>query len=219
MTYLVLPIAAAGGDVAYRSSLFYPFRQVDIVSFQGPEFNDADLDLVSPHLKQLPALTFLQILHTDVTDAGLRHLKGLTHLTTLHLINNRISNAGLEHLKELSSLTTLYLIGSRISDAGLVHLKELSSLAELDLSATLISDAGLQHIEAMQCLSKLTIPGAFRTPLTEWDRTVEKIRDNLLAEITVPGFVSKPAIVKLQTSHPKLTISQTAFSFSEPIGQ
>jgi Leucine-rich repeat (LRR) protein len=97
-------------------------------------------------LKGLTNLTYLDLSHTRVSDAGLVHLKGLTNLTRLDLAGMRVSDAGLVHLKGLTNLTYLDLSHTRVSDAGLVHLKGLTNLAQLDLSRTRVSDAGLRDL-------------------------------------------------------------------------
>ena len=64
------------------------------------------------------------------------------------LIGTQITDAGLVHLKDLTSLKDLYLDGSQITGAGLVHLKDLASLTTLGLDGTKITDAGLAEIKA-----------------------------------------------------------------------
>jgi hypothetical protein len=182
-------VAAAGGQYAYTTSYFYPFRQVYIVTFQGNEFTDQKLRDVVPHLERLPGLSFLQIILTSITDDGLQHISGLKRLKTLHLFHNRIT------------------------DRGLPHLRTLTSLEELDLRATLISDEGLPHIMALTGLRKLRVSGypPPTGPPTEWSR----LADDILGAIPVPGIISDQGVASLKKSMAHCSIlSDKKFQFS-----
>ena len=65
----------------------------------------------------------------------------------LDLINTQVTDAGLVHLSGLTSLRELYLGDTQITDAGLAHLRGLTSLRELDLINTQVTDAGVASLE------------------------------------------------------------------------
>ena len=100
-------------------------------------------------------VVFLNLIKTQISDAGLLHLQQLTNLQTLHLGGN-ITDAGLVHLKGLTNLQTL-ILGGAITDAGLAHLKGLKTLEMLGLSKTKVTDAGLEHLKGLTNLSHLSV--------------------------------------------------------------
>jgi beta-lactamase regulating signal transducer with metallopeptidase domain/Leucine-rich repeat (LRR) protein len=112
------------------------------------------------HLADLPGLCYLDLMHTEVTDAGLAYLAGLTQLQYLNLqeITN-ITDAGLEHLKGLTKLEDLRLYRVAITDVGLEHLKGLTGLRRLDLIGTKVTDAGLANLKVLNGLQDLSLSG------------------------------------------------------------
>ena len=52
------------------------------------------------------------------------HLKGLTSLKSLNLIYTQITDAGLVHLAGLTSLQGLFLEETQVTDAGVARLQE-----------------------------------------------------------------------------------------------
>ena len=50
----------------------------------------------------------VNLINTEITDAGLVHLKGLTSLARRHLENTQITDAGLAKLKEALPNITIY---------------------------------------------------------------------------------------------------------------
>jgi Leucine-rich repeat (LRR) protein len=95
-------------------------------------------------LKNLRALDLLQ---TNVSDAGLEHLKGLKQLRELNLWNDpKIKGPGLKHLAGLDSLERLNLGQTQIRDEDLQHLVGLKRLKFLDTSRTQVTDAGARAL-------------------------------------------------------------------------
>ena len=88
----------------------------------------------------------VDLMYTDVTDAGLEHLKGLTNLQSVKLTRTKVTDAGLEHLKGSAKLDCLILAETSVTDAGLGHIKGLSNLQWLNLYNTQVSDAGSEHL-------------------------------------------------------------------------
>jgi len=66
----------------------------------------------------------VNLVDTEVTDAGLEHLKGLKSLLILYLGSTEVTDAGLEHLKGLTSLKELWLINTDITDEGVEKLQQ-----------------------------------------------------------------------------------------------
>lgn len=112
-------------------------------------------------LKNLEKLTSLQKLDlggTPITDAGMKHIKGLTSLKIINLGATQITDSGLKQLKGLTNLEELNLsYVSMITDDGLEHLKGLTNLQELNLGSTLITDAGLVHLKGLVKLQELNL--------------------------------------------------------------
>ena len=66
----------------------------------------------------------VNLMNTQITDAGLVHLKELTELQTLFLGDTQITDAKLVRLKGLNNLQELYLTGTKVTDAGVADLKK-----------------------------------------------------------------------------------------------
>jgi Leucine-rich repeat (LRR) protein len=54
----------------------------------------------------------------------LEHLKGLTGLRELDLVETQITDAGLAHFKNLTSLTLLWLAKTQVTHSGVQQLKQ-----------------------------------------------------------------------------------------------
>lgn len=114
----------------------------------------------------VPAMDFLDLSFSDVTDEGLKVVATMTNLKQLRLTGcSRITDAGLAHLSKLTKLTDLCLNDTKITDAGLVHLSKMKSLQSLELGWTKgISDAGLVHLSD---LTELIYLGLSKTQVTD----------------------------------------------------
>jgi len=99
-------------------------------------FGDAELAALAP---VAPALYWLDLGETSVTDAGLGALAAMKNLRRLQLDRTAITGAGLAALAGLSHLETLNLHGNRIADADLVALEALPRLRSLYLWQTQVS--------------------------------------------------------------------------------
>ena len=112
-------------------------------------------------LKNLEKLTSLQKLDlggTPITDTGMKHIKRLTSLKIINVSATQITDSGLKQLKELTNLQELNLsYVNSITDDGLENLQELMSVSFLDLSGTLITDAGLVHLKGLANLQELNL--------------------------------------------------------------
>jgi hypothetical protein len=61
---------------------------------------DEGLGELKAHLEGMPRLHYVDLQHTQVTDAGLEHLKGLSQLQTLYLRGTQVTDAGVRRLQE-----------------------------------------------------------------------------------------------------------------------
>jgi len=111
------------------------------------------------HLAGLSGLKYLDLMSSQITDAGLAHLKGLTQLQWLNLLGARVTDAGLVHLKDMTKLEILDLSHTQITGAGIAYLNGLTALQCLSLQDNLITDAGLQDIEGLTKLQFLDLLG------------------------------------------------------------
>ena len=98
----------------------------------------------------LTALTILDLISCNVTDAVLRELRGLTELSTLWLAGcTLVTDVGVRELRDLTALRTLSLSNcTHVTDAGLQHLMSLTALSELYLHDTSTTQAGRNALEA-----------------------------------------------------------------------
>ena len=99
-------------------------------------FGDAELAALAP---VAPALYWLDLGETGVTDAGLGALSAMKNLRRLQLDRTAITGTGLQALSGLAHLETLNLHGTRISDADLAVLETLPRLRSLYLWQTQVS--------------------------------------------------------------------------------
>jgi Leucine-rich repeat (LRR) protein len=109
-------------------------------------------------LRDMSKLEFLNLSHNpEIDDGGLVFLEELPALSTLELIYTQIGDDGLTHLKKIKPLQRLRLTHTQITDAGLKHLAELSNLQELGLSQTACTDAGLPNLQGLNQLQSLAL--------------------------------------------------------------
>jgi internalin A len=133
--------------------------------FLGGNFNFgqgvSDLGIAS--IARLPNLQALSLMHSKVTDDGLRHIAGLTKLRWLSLGGaQNVTNKGLIHLKDLKSLEDLTIEATRTTAEGLVHLQGLTKLRRLRLANEVQAQeqaVGLKYLANMTELRTLDARG------------------------------------------------------------
>jgi Leucine-rich repeat (LRR) protein len=101
----------------------------------------------------LTGLTKLNLIFTQVGDAGLAHFSGCKNLTVLNLGGTKASDAGLAHFSGCKNLRHLNLGGTKVSDAGLAHFSDCKDLRSLQLNTTKVGDAGLAHFSGCKNLT------------------------------------------------------------------
>ncbi len=122
------------------------------LSLLRPAAGDQEVELLRPIA---PALCWLSLARTLVTDAGLAPLAACTKLRRLHLAQTAIGDAGVSHLRGLGELRFLNLFGTKVSDQGLAHLHGLSKLEKVFLWQTSVTDVGVAALQ--KALPKLVI--------------------------------------------------------------
>ncbi len=163
----VAAITAAGGRICYEVSLRNAAPDW-LVERLGEDFfqtaagvvfrkraNDADL----VYLADLPEVTTVNLVGTQVTDAGLERLSALPQIWGLGLDATQVSDAGLVHLGRMTQLVALSLEDTKITDAGLEHLAGLMHLRDLSLNKTKITDAGLEYLKPLIQLRRVRLSG------------------------------------------------------------
>jgi len=128
----------------------------------GGSFTDA-------HLAQLKGAKALRALNLDsnpfITDASLAHLANVPQLEYLNLHHTNITDAGIKHLRPLKSLKELHLqvnSGPNIPWLGLATadvLAELKRLERVDLSIVAKPDQFLEKISGLENLRSLGLGG------------------------------------------------------------
>ncbi len=109
----------------------------------GKSFGDAELARLGP---VAPAIQWLDLGGTAVTDAGLAALAPMRHLERLHLDLTPVSDRGLERLAPLKRLEYLNLRGTAVTDRGLATLRGLPRLRSLYLWQTAVTPAAAQAL-------------------------------------------------------------------------
>jgi hypothetical protein len=86
------------------------------------------VDDLSP-IRQLTRLKRLDLVFTEVTNAGLAPLEGFSELSSLDLMATPVTDAGLDHLRRLKKLRSLRLDATQGSDGAIAELqRELPSV-------------------------------------------------------------------------------------------
>ncbi|MCI0682906.1 MAG: sigma-70 family RNA polymerase sigma factor [Gemmataceae bacterium] len=109
------------------------------------------------HLAALPNLNTLWLSWTNTTEAGLKDIARLQNLHTLRLGGVPVTDEGVKDLATMTNLRALWLDWTKVTDAGLKHLAPLTRLEELRLDGTQVSDAGLQELAALKQLRNVEL--------------------------------------------------------------
>lgn len=117
-------------------------------------------------MTDLPNLKFLDLDHNETTtDASLAHIAtSFPAMEYLSLHSTSISDDGIKHLAALKQLQVLSLLGTKISGAGLKHLADHPSLRELFLGFTTITQEHVQRLSSIPHLETLSV---WRATLTD----------------------------------------------------
>ncbi len=102
----------------------------------GAAFGDRELALLSP---VAPAVQWLDLGTTAVTDKGLAALAPMRALQRLHLDQTQVTDAGLARLSGLRRIEYLNLRGTAVTDKGLPALRSLPRLRSLYVWQTAVT--------------------------------------------------------------------------------
>ncbi|MHC4401521.1 MAG: hypothetical protein ACYTG0_17755 [Planctomycetota bacterium] len=91
------------------------------------------------------------------SDEALVHLGDLRGAETLDLIGTQVTDAGLAEVARLRGLETLALAGAPITDTGVAQLPTLEQLSTLYLDYTAVTDKGLQALARLPALDELSL--------------------------------------------------------------
>src|SRR5262249_38390293 len=136
-------------------------------------------------LKDLPNLTQVVLLGTQVTDDGVAHLKGCKNLEEINLDATKVTDAGLAHVKDVKKLTHVMLVQTNVTDAGLAHLKACKNLIQINVRGTRITKKGYDDLQKAH--PKLDIV---------WDNPDRKVAEWVLS---IGGWVSDDEDTRIRT--------------------
>ena len=106
-------------------------------------FGDRELAGLAPIA---PAVEWLDLGGTSVTDAGLGALAPMRQLERLHLDQTQVTDAGLGRLSPLRRIAYLNLRGTAVTDKGLAALRSLPRLRSLYLWQTAVTPAAARAL-------------------------------------------------------------------------
>lgn len=144
-------IETLGGSVTRDAA-----GRVTGVDLRGTWVTDTDLR----RLSRYPALTYLDLSLTHITDQGMQELKDLTGVTELNLcFSEYVTDEGMGAIKGWKKLRRLNLRGSKISDTTLEHISGMTALESLNVSSAMVTDVGLERLSSLTNLTELSIGG------------------------------------------------------------
>jgi hypothetical protein len=128
------------------------FPKMADVAFQATHVSEQALAAVS----RLQQVGVVQIVRSDLDEAGLRHLAVLP-LSSLGFEDMPLGEIAIANIASCRSLEFLGLIRTPVKDDSLVHLSKLDRLRWLNLVSTGIGDQGLDHVSHCANLEDLWI--------------------------------------------------------------
>jgi mono/diheme cytochrome c family protein len=139
----------------------------------GRGFGDRELAQLAPIA---PAIEWLDLGGTSVTDAGLADVSRMHRLERLHLDGLRTTDEGLAHLTHLTRLEYLNLRGTLVTDKGIPQLHSLPRLRSLYVWETAVTPAAVQAL-GDSLVDKRRI-ARWRDDQSELERRIEEDRFN-----------------------------------------
>lgn len=109
----------------------------------GAAFGDRELARLAPIA---PAVEWLDLGGTSVTDSGLANLGAMRHLVRLHLDETKVGDDGLARLSGLKRIEYLNLRSTLVTDKGMATLRELPRLRSLYLWQTAVTPAAAKAL-------------------------------------------------------------------------
>jgi mono/diheme cytochrome c family protein len=109
----------------------------------GKGFGDRELAQLGPIA---PAVEWLDLGDTSVTDSGLAALGPMRRLRRLHLDELKVTDGGLARLTQLRQLEYLNLRGTSVTDKGIAQLRALPRLRSLYAWKTAVTPAAVKAL-------------------------------------------------------------------------
>jgi internalin A len=126
------------------------------VDLRGTWVTDTDLR----RLTRLPALNYLNLSLTHITDQGMQELKALRGIVELNLyFAEYVTDEGLAAIKEWKKLRKLNVHGTKISDTTLEHISGITTLESVNVGSAMLTDVGLERLTTLPNLKELTMGG------------------------------------------------------------
>ncbi len=151
------------------------FPTLTSVILDGPMITDD----VIPHLLEIPALSYLTMKHTSITDDGMSQLAKCRSIRTLTFHDREISEALVDAIYEFPGLQMLSL-QTRMDEKDLRLLTKLPKLTSLSLSDLIVSQQGIESLNQLQRVNTLSLSMKGLT-----DEQCEH-----LAKLTIPATLS-----------------------------
>jgi hypothetical protein len=112
-------------------------------SHAGRGFGDAELAALAG---LAPAIQWLDLGGTSVTDEGMKIVGSMANLERLHLDGTKVTDEGLAPVGGLKHLQYLNLRGTAVTDQGLSHLRGLPRLRSLYVWQTAVTRAAVEAL-------------------------------------------------------------------------
>jgi internalin A len=126
------------------------------VDLRGTWVTDTDLR----RLNRFPALNYLDLSLTHITDQGMQELKALRGIVELNLyFAEYVTDEGLAAIKEWKKLRKLNIHGTKISDTTLEHISGIATLESVNIGSAMLTDVGLERLTTLPNLKELTMGG------------------------------------------------------------
>ena len=140
--------------VIFKYDSTQPSRPVNGIECHSKAISD---EQVRRLLDEAPALCFLNLADTDISDNALCDLSCAPGLRGVSLNRTQVGDRGLRRLAELRNLEVLNLDGTKATDDGLRLLANVRTLQKLLLGNTAVTDAGLKWLGRLDGLRELKL--------------------------------------------------------------
>jgi Leucine-rich repeat (LRR) protein len=109
-------------------------------------------------IEQNPGMETLDLLGSEVSDAGLRHLSRLGSLRELDLrACENVTDAGIQNLSQIPTLKTLSVSGCGISESGYRFLANLPGLEEIKVSGGVFERHGMGFLKGSPTIREIDL--------------------------------------------------------------
>lgn len=124
------------------------------LTIENVKIDDEQFEKIS----KLPEIEFLDLIRTNVTQAGLIHLKNMENLEEFNLTTNLMADEGTIHFKRAPNLKKLWISCDRLTNDSVAEFSKLKQIESLIiLSENMTKEAEAQLIEALPEAEKVVI--------------------------------------------------------------